>query len=144
MRLWSRVSARQGALVAMALLLCACDVVVEQGPGPGPRPRPIEEPGFCTREYEPVCARRGRDRQTFSNGCLADAAGYRIIRDGECRRDGGDGGGFGDPRPPRDEPEFCTREYRPVCAMRRGETRTFPNACEARSAEYRIVDDGPC
>ncbi|MBA3447432.1 MAG: hypothetical protein H0T56_07455, partial [Pseudaminobacter sp.] len=63
-------------------------------------------------------------------------AGYRIIRDGECRRGGGGGG---------DEPRLCTREYEPVCATRRGNVRTFGNACEARAADYRIVDpDGPC
>ncbi|TJW66050.1 MAG: peptidase, partial [Mesorhizobium sp.] len=22
--------------------------------------------------------------------------------------------------------------------------RTFPNACEARAADYRIIGDGPC
>ncbi|TIX34424.1 MAG: peptidase, partial [Mesorhizobium sp.] len=61
-------------------------------------------------------------------------AGYRIIREGECR--GGGGGG--------EEQTFCTREYRPVCARRHCELRTFPNECEARAADYRVVDDGPC
>lgn len=97
-----------------------------------PRP-PRPEPQFCTKQYEPVCARRG-DRQTFANACLADRAGYRIVRDGPCR----DGGGGGE------EQTFCTREYAPVWARRRGETRTFPNACEARAADYRIVGGGPC
>ncbi|PBB25177.1 hypothetical protein CK227_16845 [Mesorhizobium sp. WSM4308] len=48
------------------------------------------------------------------------------------------------PRPPRPEPEFCTRQYEPVCARRHGEMRSFPNACEARAADYRVVGDGPC
>jgi hypothetical protein len=56
-----------------------------------------------------------------------------VTRRGECRRD----------RPPPQE-EFCTRIYRPVCAARRGDVRTFPNACEARAADYRVIQQGPC
>jgi len=104
-------------------------------------------PRFCTREYDPVCARRGGERRTFANSCLADGAGYRVIRNGECRGGGdgsdwggGIGGGGGG-----EEPRACTREYRPVCAARRGaEPRTFPNACEAQAAHYRVVGEGPC
>ncbi len=69
------------AFAAMTLL-SACTVVVEE---PRPVPPPGPQPGFCTREYDPVCARRGDDRQTFNNGCLAEEAGYRILRPGECR-----------------------------------------------------------
>lgn len=152
MRFFTMPAAGKTCFVLMLMALSGCEVVVDES-GQRPRgPRPYEEPGICTREYEPVCARRGNDRQTFSNGCLADASGYRVIRDGECRRGGGgdgddrfngdgDGGGrFDRPR----EPQYCTREYRPVCAVQRGDTRTFPNACEARAADYRVVDDGPC
>ncbi|RUW24370.1 peptidase [Mesorhizobium sp. M4B.F.Ca.ET.215.01.1.1] len=134
MRFIATLFSRQGfALLFLSALLAACTVVVDEGPGPRP-PRP--EPQFCTREYEPVCARRGGDRQTFANACLADRAGYRIVRDGPCRDGGGGGGG--------DEPTFCTREYAPVCARRGGQLRTFPNGCEARAADYRIIGDGPC
>jgi hypothetical protein len=134
MKLLAAIFSRQGfAILLLSAVLAACTaVVVDEGPGyPPPRPGPQ----FCTKQYDPVCARRGGDRQTFANACLAERAGYRIIRDGQCR-DGGGGGG--------EEPTFCTREYAPVCARRRGELRTFPNACEARAADYRIVDDGPC
>ena len=133
MKFLASVFSRQGfAVLFLSALLAACTVVVDDGPGPRPRP-PRPEPEFCTRQYEPVCARRGGDRQTFANGCLADRAGYRIVRDGPCR-----GGGGGE------EQTFCTREYAPVCARRHGEMRSFPNACEARAADYRIVGDGPC
>lgn len=112
------------------VVLSACTVVVDEDrPGPGPR--------ACTREYNPVCARRGGERRTFSNGCLADRAGYDVIRQGECRGDGGGGGG-------NDEPRFCTREYRPVCARRNGALRTFGNECEADAAGWRTVQNGPC
>ena len=168
----------RGAAIVGAVVLSACTVVEGPGPGPGPYPGPRPEPGarFCTREYQPVCARRGSERQTFPNSCEADRAGFRVIRNGQCRGDGGwDGGGGPGPwpgtrpprpeypgpgtrpprpeypgpgtRPPRPDPEqaFCTRDYRPVCATRRGSTRTFGNACEARAADYRIVDqNGPC
>ncbi len=119
-------------MLAGLVVLSACTVVVEdEGPRPGPGPGP----GYCTREYEPVCARRYGERRTFANSCLADRAGYRIVRRGECRSEGGGGG---------DEPRFCTREYRPVCAQRRGNYRTFGNACEADAAGWRVVGNGEC
>ncbi|PSJ60583.1 Kazal-type serine protease inhibitor domain-containing protein [Kumtagia ephedrae] len=176
--IWSRCA----MLFAVLAVLTSCTVVVDE-PGPGPRPIPddrfctqqydpvcarrgdnrrtfanacmadaagyrvirrgecgrgSDEPRACTREYRPVCARRGGDRQTFNNPCLAEQAGYRVLGDGECRRGGGGGDDDGD------RPRFCTREYAPVCARRGGDRRTFPNACEARSADYRILGEGPC
>ena len=50
------------------------------GPPPGPPPGP----GFCTREYAPVCARRGGQFRTFGNSCEAENAGFRIVAQGEC------------------------------------------------------------
>lgn len=118
------------AVFILSVLLAACTMVVDDGPGPRP-PRP--RPQLCTMQYQPVCARRAGDRQTFANACLAEREGYRIVRDGPCRDAGGGG-----------EQTSCTREYAPVCASRHGQARTFPNACEARAADYRIVGDGPC
>lgn len=115
-------------MIALALVVGSCTVVVDDGPGPLPQPQ------YCAREYVPVCAVRGGDRQTFVNGCRAEQAGYRIVRRGQCRGEFGGGG----------KPAFCTREYRPVCARRGGTVRTFPNACEARAADFRILDNGPC
>ena len=136
MKVLAALFSRQGlAMLLVSVLLAACTVVVDDGPGPRPPRPPRPEPQYCSRQYEPVCARRGGDRQTFANSCLADRAGYRIVRDGPCR-DGGNGGGG--------EQSFCTREYAPVCGRRGGELRSFPNACEARAADYRVVDDGPC
>lgn len=40
---------------------------------------------MCTMEYNPVCGQRGRDLKTFGNSCSADAAGYRVVRSGECQ-----------------------------------------------------------
>jgi len=123
---------RRFAVFAGLIVLSACTVAVEdQRPRPGPGPGP----GYCTREFQPVCARRQGERRTFANACLADRAGFDIIRRGECRRRGGDG---------NDRPRICTREYRPVCAQRRGDYRTFGNACEADAAGWRVVANGRC
>ncbi|BCH31485.1 membrane protein [Mesorhizobium sp. L-8-10] len=97
-----------------------------------PPPRPGPQPGFCTREYAPVCGERRGDRQTFANACLAGRAGYRIVSGGECRANGG-------PRP-----GICTREYAPVCARRGDRIRTFANECEAAAAGYRVIASGEC
>lgn len=118
------------SLLAGLVFLSAC-VVVEE---PRPRPWPGPNPGACSREYQPVCARRGDNQRTFSNACLADRAGFRVVRRGECRRGGNQS----------ERPRFCTREYRPVCARRDGRTRTFGNACEADAAGWRIVSRNAC
>ena len=88
-------SMRGGFLAAVLAVLAACTVVVEDpapiDPGPGPR--------ICTREYQPVCARRDGERRTFPNECLAETSGYRVIRNGECRR------------VDDESPRVCTRFY---------------------------------
>jgi len=44
-----------------------------------------DRPQICTREYDPVCARQGRQRQTFPNACTAEAEGFRVIDNGPCQ-----------------------------------------------------------
>lgn len=39
---------------------------------------------------------------------------------------------------------MCPMIYEPVCAERRGEARTFPNACQARAENWRVVSSGQC
>lgn len=123
------------AMLVGLLVLSACTVAVEDGPrpGPGPWPGPGQGSGFCTREYQPVCARRHGEERTFANPCLADRAGHRIIHRGECRRGSNNGG-----------QRACTMEYRPVCATRRGNFRTFGNACQADANGWRVVRNRPC
>ena len=133
----TRAAMRWLAVAATAAVLASC-VVVEPGPGSGPWPPSSDGPQFCTREYDPVCARDGRERRTFSNACEARSEGYRVLYEGQCRRaDPGPGGGG-------DEPRFCTREYRPVCGANGRQIRTFGNACEADAAGYRIIRQRPC
>lgn len=131
MRLSTWMTIPVGSLLLAGLALASCTVVGEEPfpPGSGSGPRP----GICTREYDPVCAERRGERQTFGNACLAEHAGYRIVRRGECRSEGGG-------RPP----QFCTNEYAPVCARRGSDTRTFGNECQAEASRYRVLHSGEC
>lgn len=123
---WMKVCAGGVALFLVAIL-AACTVVVEDSPG-----RPGPGPVTCTAQYDPVCARRGNDRQTFSNACVAESSGYRVVRRGECGR--GDSGGQ----------NYCPQRYDPVCARRGGDRRTFSNSCLADQAGYRVIAEGEC
>lgn len=48
------------------------------------------------------------------------------------------------PRPPSPGPSFCTMEYRPVCARRFDQRRTFSNSCLARQAGFDVIHSGSC
>jgi len=122
-----------------------------------PEPRP-DESRACTREYAPVCAARGRERQTFANACEARSSGYDIVGRGECQtarpdrdRDRGEWRegdrereGRDRDRDNRDRPRVCTSEYKPVCAQQGRDRRTFGNACAAEVAGARVIRAGEC
>ncbi len=62
-----------------ALALGGC-TNMETMPGPG-------SPGqsaACTMNYAPVCGGKGHKRKTFSNACMAQAAGYSVVKEGAC------------------------------------------------------------
>jgi hypothetical protein len=137
---------RQLFTIILALTVTACTVTVDQD---NPPPRPGPRPGICPRIYQPVCATRFAERQTFPNACVAETRGFDIIYGGECRR-----------RPLISEPDFeptprprpfpddintvCPSFVAPVCARRGGIIRTFQNACIAQGSGFSVVDDGPC
>ena len=123
-----------GLLLSAGILAACTAVVVDDRPRP-PRPGPQ----FCSLQHDPVCAHRGGVEQTFANSCEAEVAGFRIVHRGECLVTTP---GWGGSRP--DRPQFCTREYAPVCASHRGSRRTFGNACEAEAAGFRIIRRGRC
>ncbi|MEO3384802.1 protease inhibitor [Mesorhizobium sp. CAU 1741] len=156
-------------LAITGTILAAC-VVVEESPGMRPPPPPGRGGGICTREYAPVCGEyRGRF-QTFGNACVARSEGYSIVSRGECRgeRPRPPRGNerprprpeFGNdrprppirgerPRPPvereRPRPQVaCTQDYRPVCAQRDSDVRTFGNECSAAAEGYRMIRPGEC
>ncbi len=79
----AKLMSRFAALAGGAIILASCTVVVEEGPN-RPRPPRPDRPQMCTMEYNPVCARRGGQRRTFGNACTARAAGFRVVRPGEC------------------------------------------------------------
>ena len=41
-------------------------------------------------------------------------------------------------------PMVCTQQFDPVCAVKNGMARTFPNACFAAMAGARVISHGPC
>ncbi|MGI6856037.1 Kazal-type serine protease inhibitor domain-containing protein [Mesorhizobium sp. 1B3] len=92
-------------------------------------------PVACTREFAPVCARRGNRERTFDNPCLARSAGFQILHRGQCRSSTG---------PIAGRPGACTREFAPVCARRGNFSLTFDNACLARADGFRPIHSGRC
>lgn len=134
-------------LGAAGLFLSSC-VVVDEGSNYRPLPPRPGGPQACTMEYQPVCGERGNRQQTFPNSCNARAEGFRVAHNGECRS------GNWRPTPPPvtrptppsrpTPPRACTREYAPVCATSGNRTQTFPNACEAGNANFRVVSRGQC
>ena len=131
----------KAAALLLGLFISSCTVVENPGPLPPARPhQPSHQ--FCTREYAPVCGERHGRRQTFSNSCEARRAGFDIVRRGECS---GRPGFPGADRPHRpDRPQMCPQIYKPVCAVRDGHRRTFPNSCQAESAGYRVRSNNAC
>jgi hypothetical protein len=117
-----------GVLPVILLGATACTVDSEKPGRPDYDPPPIS---YCTREYSPVCARRGDDYRTFGNSCEARSAGYRIIEPNACRSVGEDRG-------------ECGNEYQPVCATNGRITRTMRNQCIVNMSGFWIVHEGPC
>ncbi len=173
MRLTTGNCMRIAAVTLAGLVLAACEPT---GPGGGPGyggpayggpsygGPSYGGPGYgnpggraCARIYDPVCATRGPQSQTFPNSCEAISAGWEPRHGGQCRGSGGPGYG-GDPRwvgpggtnpgrrhsPRPEKPEFCTSIYQPVCGSDGGRARTYENECLMRKAGARQVPDRFC
>lgn len=128
-----------GVVLVALMTLSGCVVVEEPGPIYPPPGPPGPGPIVCPQIYAPVCGERGGNFETFPNQCTANARGFRVVYDGECRR-----GPPPFPPGPPSGPQFCTREYNPVCARRGPVVRTFGNACSARAEGFQIIHGGQC
>jgi len=116
------------AFFLAAVTVSACTVAVEQHPVP-------VRPQACTREFAPVCARRGSQQRTFDNACIARTSGFQVVHRGQCS--------VAIP-PIAGRPVACSREFAPVCARRGGRQRTFDNACTARASGFQVINRGQC
>lgn len=170
---------RMAAVAVAGLLLAACEPTAPGyggpgyggpgygGPGYGPPPGPPGGGRICARIYDPVCATRGRQSQTFPNACEAQSAGWDVRYGGQCRGSGGPGyggPGWGDPGRPGghhggrpgghrpghgpgsrpERPDFCPQIYQPVCGSNGGRARTYGNECMMRQDGAREVPDRFC
>jgi hypothetical protein len=115
--------------------------------------RCMERPEVCLAIYDPVC---GCDGRTYSNSCVAAAAGVSVAHRGPCvatnecssqgdcpessycAKEPGDCGGKGVCRA---RPQGCPDVWDPVCGC---DGRTYGNDCEAAAAGASVAYRGEC
>jgi Kazal-type serine protease inhibitor-like protein len=89
---------RIAAVTLAGLVLAACEPTGPGYGGPDYGGPGYGGPGYgnpggraCARIYDPVCATRGPQSQTFPNSCEAISAGWQPRHGGQCRGSGGPG-----------------------------------------------------
>lgn len=81
-------------------------------------------PTVCTMEYNPMC---GEDVHTYGNKCAMDAAGVKLLHEGECKAE--------------DKPTVCTADYRPVCGT---DGKTYGNMCNLKASNAGLLFEAEC
>lgn len=145
---------RTTAILAAGMLALAGLSGCEMAGPPPLQPLPsTPAPQACPRIYNPVCAGRAGRERTFPNACEAGSNGYSVHYNGQCQA-GGSGQMSGAPGPSyggapggtagSGSGQMCAMIYKPVCGQRGGDTRTFPNSCQAANAGYRVIYHSEC
>ena len=115
-----------------------------------------ERPDACPNVFAPVC---GCDGRTYSNDCIAAAAGVNVESEGECEvveegcEDNGDCGrgqfcafdglscGENTNGESQERPDACPQIFAPVCGC---DGRTYSNDCIAAAAGVNVESEGEC